>query len=96
MGFLGQVPAKQRAALLDELASYKGAGDTPSDNQKHNVKSVLFKSEAGQENTVRNTNVGANPATRTLLHIGESYCNVLFDHQGFAHANTLLISYGRK
>ena len=34
--------------------------------------------------------------TRTLLHIGESYCNVLFDHQGFAHANTLLISYGRK
>ena len=34
--------------------------------------------------------------TRTLLRIGESYCNALFDRQGFVHANTLLISYGRK
>ena len=34
--------------------------------------------------------------TQILLHIGESYCNVLFDHQEFAHANTLLTSYGRK
>jgi hypothetical protein len=63
MGFLGQVPAKQRAALLDKLAStVKGAGDTPSDDQTHEVKSVLFKTEAGQENNVRNTNVGASPA----------------------------------
>ena len=59
MGFLGQVPAKQRAALLNELASTVPA---PSDDQNHDVKSVLFKSEPGQENTVRNTNVGANPA----------------------------------
>jgi hypothetical protein len=63
MGFLGQVPAKQRAALLDKLAStVKGAGDTPSDDQTHEVKSVLFKTEAGQENNFRNTNVGASPA----------------------------------
>lgn len=34
--------------------------------------------------------------TRILLHIGESCYNVLFDHQGFARANTLLTSYGRK
>ena len=34
--------------------------------------------------------------TRPLLRIGESYYNVLIDRQGSAHANTLLISYGRK
>jgi hypothetical protein len=68
IGFLGQVPAKQRAVLLDELASTikgagdtKGADDTPSNDQKYEVKSVLFKTKAGQE-TVRSTNVGANPA----------------------------------
>lgn len=34
--------------------------------------------------------------TRTLLRIGESYCNVLIDRQGFVHENTLLIFYGKK
>ena len=34
--------------------------------------------------------------TRTHLRIGENYCNVLIDRQGFVHENTLLIFYGKK
>ena len=89
MGFLGQVPAKQRAALLDELAStIHGAGNTPS-NGDHEVKSVLFKTDAAsQENTVRNTNVGTNPARQ--LQTGLQISLVPRSERDFETINVIL------
>ena len=93
MGFLGQVPAKQRAALLEELAStVKGAGEAPSSDEEHEVKSVLFKNEAGQA-SVRSANVGANQIRQ--LQTGLQINLVPRSERDFETINVILSKHDR-